>query len=54
MITVLGGTFGPEGLSVPNTPYSTSGRAVLYFLARPPIRAFCLGEVRETGRSDTF
>jgi hypothetical protein len=30
------------------------GKAVLYFLARPPIRAFRLGEARVTGCSDTF
>jgi hypothetical protein len=33
---------------------STSGKAVLYFLTRPPIWAFRLGEDWETGCTDTF
>jgi hypothetical protein len=33
---------------------SIYGKAVLYFLARPPIRAFRLGETRVTGCTDTF
>jgi hypothetical protein len=33
---------------------SRYGKAVLYFLARPPIRAFRLREAWVTGCSDTF